>query len=81
MAEYDYQVKFVVDRPEDCIEVEAYLRAFPEIDRGRAMLMPQGTDPRSLAEKATWLEPYCVQHGLGFCPRRQIDWFGGRRGT
>lgn len=81
VSEYDYQVKFVVDQPEDCREVEAYLREFPEIDRARAMLMPQGTDAERLAEKAAWLKPYCAEHGLGFCPRRQIEWFGGKRGT
>jgi 7-carboxy-7-deazaguanine synthase len=80
VSEYDYQLKFVVDRPEDCPEVEAYLQEFPEIDRARVMLMPQGTNPRLLAEKAAWLEPYCARHGLGFCPRRQIQWFGGQRG-
>lgn len=81
VAEYDYQLKLVLDRPEDCREAEAYLKAFPEIERARAMLMPQGTDPEHLAEKATWLEPYCAEHGLGFCPRRQIAWFGHQRGT
>ena len=81
VAEYDHQLKFVIDRPEDCREVEAYLEQFPEIDRARAMLMPQGTDSQRLAEKATWLQPYCARHGLGFCPRRQIEWFGQQRGT
>ncbi len=81
VAEYDYQLKFVVDRPEDCREVEAYLQQFPEIDRARVMLMPQGTDARRLANKAVWLQPYCVRHGLEFCPRRQIEWFGQQRGT
>jgi len=81
VAEYDYQVKLVVDRPEDVEEIERFLAEFPEIDRGRAMLMPQGTDPAELAEKARWIEPYCEEHGLGYCPRRQIEWFGSRRGT
>ena len=80
-AEYDYQVKFVVDNLEDCREAERYLAEFPEIDRARAMLMPQGTDAADLAEKGRWLEPYCREHGLGFCPRRHIEWFGARRGT
>jgi len=79
-AEYVCQFKFVVDRPEDCLEVERYLAEFPEIDRGRAMLMPQGTDPADLAAKAQWIEPYCRAHGLGYCPRRQIEWFGHVRG-
>jgi 7-carboxy-7-deazaguanine synthase len=79
--EYEYQVKFVVDRPEDCREVENYLSEFPQIDRGRVMLMPQGTDAERLAEKARWLQPYCDDHGLRYCPRRQIEWFGRVRGT
>lgn len=79
-AQYDCQFKFVVDRLEDCREVAAYLAQFPEIDPGRVMLMPQGTDAQELAAKASWLSPYCAQHGLQFCPRRHIEWFGSRRG-
>ena len=81
VAQYDYQVKFVVDRPEDCREIESYLAELPEIARDRTMLMPQGIDPRELAEKAQWLQPYCEQHGLQYCARRQIEWFGQQRGT
>jgi 7-carboxy-7-deazaguanine synthase len=80
-AEYDCQFKFVVDRPDDCREVLAYLARFPEIDRGRVMLMPQGTDAGRLAATALWLAPYCREHGLAFCPRRHIEWFGPQRGT
>jgi 7-carboxy-7-deazaguanine synthase len=80
VAEHAYQLKFVVERIEDCREVEEYLAAFPEIDRSRVMLMPQGTDAATLAEKARWLEPYCAEHGLRYCPRRQIEWFGHQRG-
>ena len=80
-AEYEYQLKFVIDRPDDCREVETYLAGFPQIDRSRVLLMPQGTDPASLEEKAAWLEPYCQAHGLSYCPRRQIEWFGLVRGT
>jgi 7-carboxy-7-deazaguanine synthase len=80
VAEYDYQLKFVVDCPADCREVEGYLAEFPEIERGRVMLMPQGIDIETLAEKAAWLAPYCAAHGLAFCPRRQIEWFGAARG-
>lgn len=81
VSEYPYQVKFVVERPSDCQEVEDYLRALVEIDRSRAMLMPQGIDRESLARQAAWLEPYCREHELHFCPRKQIEWFGYVRGT
>ena len=81
VAEYDYQLKFVIERIGDCREVEQYLAAFPEVDRSRVMLMPQGADRGVLAEKAEWLEPYSREHGLRYCPRRQIEWFGLTRGT
>ena len=80
VLDYVCQVKFVVDSLATCREVEQYLAEFPEIDRSRVMLMPQGTDVRTLAERAEWLEPYCAEHGLQFCPRKQIEWFGLTRG-
>lgn len=81
-AEYPYQFKFVVDSLTDCREVELYLSEFPEIDRGRVMLMPMGTEMSVLARIARWLEPYCVENGLCYCPRRHVEWFGGvLRGT
>jgi 7-carboxy-7-deazaguanine synthase len=81
MSAYAYQLKFVIDAPADCDEVEEYLRQFPGVDRGRVLLMPQGVEPHELAERSAWLEPYCQQHGLRFCPRRHIEWFGPVRGT
>ena len=81
VATYDYQLKFVVDRAEDLPEVEAFLRTHAQVDRSRVMLMPQGTDARQLAAAAAWLQPYCREHHLKFCPRKQIEWFGLRRGT
>jgi len=81
VAEYDYQVKFVVDSLSDCQEVQRYLDELSEIDRRRVMLMPQGVDAQALADRGRWLEPYCQAHGLRFCPRKQVEWFGLVRGT
>ncbi len=78
---YSYQFKFVVGSPEDCAEVETWLVDFPEIDRDKVMLMPEGTDREQLAARATWLEPYCHDHGVRYCPRSHIEWFGLARGT
>lgn len=80
-TEFPYQLKFVIDQIDDCSAVATYLEQIPRIDRGRVMLMPQGTDPDQLAEKSAWLEDYCRQRGLSFCPRKQIEWFGMVRGT
>ncbi len=81
VAEYDYQVKFVVDSLNDCQEVQRYLDELSEIDRGRVMLMPQGVEAQAIANHGRWLEPYCQAHGLLFCPRKQVEWFGLVRGT
>jgi len=80
-SRHAYQVKFVIDSLDDCADVEAYLREFPMIDRQRVLLMPQGTTDGELDARAAWLEPYCAAHGLAFCPRRQIQWYGLVRGT
>lgn len=81
IAEHPYQIKFVIDAPADCEDVEVYLRELPEIDRSRVLLMPQGTTVEALAERAAWLEPYCAEVRLRFCPRKHIEWFGFTRGT
>jgi len=79
--DYPYQIKFVVDSPRDCEAAQAWLAEFPEIDRSRVMLMPQGTDLITLHGHAEWLKPYCIAHGFQFCPRMHIEWYGCTRGT
>lgn len=79
--QYAYQLKFVIDVPQDLAEVENYLDEFPHLQRERVMLMPQGTSSADLAERETWMRPYCVEHGLTFCPRMHIAWYGAKRGT
>jgi 7-carboxy-7-deazaguanine synthase len=81
LAEFDYQLKFVIDTPADCEEVQAWLDDFAEVDRSRVLLMPQGRRREELAEREPWLEPYCLEQGFGYCHRRQIEWFGLVRGT
>lgn len=78
--EYPYQVKFVVDEPDDLAEINDYLDASPWITRDRVLLMPQGRSGDELAEKAVWLEPYCQVNDLQFCPRKHVEWFGLVRG-
>lgn len=81
VAEYEYQVKFVIDSPADLDVLGTYLAELPEISRERVLLMPQGVDEAELDARAAWLRPYCESEGLVFCPRKQIEWFGPVRGT
>jgi 7-carboxy-7-deazaguanine synthase len=79
--DYPYQLKFVIDTPADCKDVETWLTDFPNVDRTQVLLMPQGVDSAQLAQKATWLETYCRERGFKFCPRKHIEWYGACRGT
>lgn len=79
--EHDYQLKFVVNSLEDCDEIRQYLHQFPEASNDRVLLMPQGVDAKTLDAARSWLEPYCREHSLQYCPRKHIEWFGMARGT
>lgn len=79
--EYAYQLKFVIDTPADCADVEDYLAEFPHLARERVLLMPQATSLARQAAVEAWLEPYCREHQLTYCPRKHIEWFGLTRGT
>ena len=81
IQDYEYQFKFVIADPADIVEVEEYLVEFPEIDRDRVLLMPEGCDPTRLQEIQRWLDEDCQRLGFTVCPRRQIEWFGSVRGT
>ena len=77
----DYQLKFVVDRPEDVAEVEVVLERLPGVDRAKVLLMPQGVTREELDQRAAWLVEVCKEHGFRYCPRLHIDLYGNRRAT
>lgn len=79
--DYDYQIKFVVDHPDDLREIESWLDAFPQIRTDRVLLMPQGTTTEVLEQRDPWIRDYCASRGFRFCPRMHIVWYGNRRGT
>ena len=81
ITEYEYQLKFVIDCAAELDEVEDYLQALPEVDPERVLLMPQGTTPEDLRQRATWLSQRVRSGGGSIVPRRQIEWFGTVRGT
>jgi 7-carboxy-7-deazaguanine synthase len=77
----DYQLKFVVDRPDDVAEVEEVLTHLPGVERTKVLLMPQGVTREELDRKACWLAEVCKDHGFRYCPRLHIELYGNRRGT
>ncbi len=81
MASYSYQLKFVVDVPEDLLEIEEYLQKLDFAQKERVLLMPMATTVEQMFAKAEWIVPYAAKHGYRYCPRMQLEWYGNRRGT
>jgi 7-carboxy-7-deazaguanine synthase len=81
MGRYEYQLKFVIDRPSDVEEVLALLGQLPEADRSRVLLMPQGVTAEEINARSLWLVEECKRHGFRYCPRLHIELYGNRRGV
>jgi 7-carboxy-7-deazaguanine synthase len=80
MARYDYQLKFVIADPRDMAEVRDLVAAL-SAERERVILMPEGTDPLLLRDRAFWLAEICKEEGFRFSPRLHVDLYGNRRGV
>ena len=80
MGRYDYQLKFVIEKPEDVEEARALLASL-HADPRRVILMPEGTDPVLLRERSVWLAEICKEEAFRFSPRLHVDLYGNRRGV
>lgn len=80
IAEYAYQLKFVVSAPTDLEEIGKIITE-TGADRSRVILMPEGTDAATLAERARWLVDLCKSTGFRYGPRLHIDLYGNQRGV
>src|SRR3990170_711403 len=81
LKDYDYQLKFVVERRQDFEEIGKLLDKLKRVDSTRVLVMAQGKTSGELRRKAKWIVKLCLKHGYGFTPRLHIDLFGNRRGT
>ncbi len=82
MAQFDYQLKFVVQAEADIAEILALLgrlRLPPPPER--VLLMPEGTDPETLNRHAPLALDACKRYGFRFCDRLHIRLFGHQRGV
>ena len=80
MARYPYQLKFVIERPQDMEEVRDLvneLGAEPQ----HVILMPEGIESDLLRERGRWLAEICKEAGYRFSPRLHVDLWGARRGV
>lgn len=80
IANYDYQLKFVVESESDIDEVQACIEALESVDRGRIFLMPQAKRADELVEKSAMLAEYCEKTGFVLGQRLHILLWDGARG-
>ena len=76
----DYQLKFVVDRPEDLAEIDALIARIGGVEPSSVLLMPQGVTSEELSQRARWIVEMCKERGFRYCPRLHIDLYGDVRG-
>jgi 7-carboxy-7-deazaguanine synthase len=81
-ADKDFQLKFVVTKPEDILEIEndflAHLTGWKPED---ICLMPEGITPEDLMERTSWVTQECIKRGWRFTPRLHALLFGVKRGV
>lgn len=79
-AHPNYQLKFVVQGPEDLPEIDA-LVADLGAARERVLLMPEGRTAAEVAARSQTVAALCLAHGFRYSPRLHLDLFGGGRGV
>ena len=79
MAAYPYQIKFVIASPGDLDEAHRMLAEIAA-PADRVVLMPEGTDAATLAERGRWLTGICMREGFRYSPRLHVDLWGTERG-
>jgi 7-carboxy-7-deazaguanine synthase len=80
MARYEYQLKFVIGKPEDVAEARRLAESLGA-GAGRVILMPEGVDRDILRERGVWLAEICKAEGFRFSPRLHVELWGARRGV
>lgn len=77
----EIQFKFVVDAPDDLIEIDDLLKRINHLDAANVLLMPQGITAEDLSQRGRWLAEICKERNFRFCPRLHIMMYGNTRGT
>jgi 7-carboxy-7-deazaguanine synthase len=80
VANYDYQLKFVVENTGDIDEAQACVEALEGVGRGKVFLMPQARRREELVEKSASLAEYCEKTGFVLGQRLHILLWDGARG-
>lgn len=80
ISRYPYQLKFVITEPDDLPEVRQIIAEIGA-DNRRVILMPEGTEAITLAERGRSLVEICKREGFRYSSRLHVDLWGNRRGV
>lgn len=69
---YDYQLKFVIEKTEDITEVCQIVNDLKGIDCSKVLLMPQAKDISEYTKKGPLIVELCKANGFTFSPRLQL---------
>jgi len=72
IANYRYQLKFVVDSQGDLPEIQRTIEKIGNVDSQKVMLMPQAATRHELMAKSPMVVDMCKSTGFAFCQRLQI---------
>jgi 7-carboxy-7-deazaguanine synthase len=80
VAEFDYQLKFVVAQEADLEELQGLVEEIGA-PAGKVILMPEGIDETTLTARGPMVAELCKRYGYRFSPRLHVHLYGNQRGT
>lgn len=81
VANYNHQLKFVVESVNDLSEIQEVIDRTGNINSERVMLMPQAATREELAARSPTVAEMCKCAGYAFCQRLQILLWNGEKGS
>jgi 7-carboxy-7-deazaguanine synthase len=70
---YNYQLKFVIDKRQDLAEALQLLKKLKNIDTAKVLLMPQAKNIAEYLSKCPLVAELCKESNFTFCPRLQLE--------
>jgi 7-carboxy-7-deazaguanine synthase len=72
IKEYDYQLKFVIEKAKDIAEVKQITKEMKTIDRSKVLLIPQAKNLSQYLSRSPLVAGLCRENGFTFSPRLQL---------
>ena len=78
---YNYQLKFVIDKPADIEEITDCIESLKNVNPRTVLLMPQAANQKQYLEKSKIAAELCKKTNFRFSPRLQVMLWNNQKGT